>query len=154
MGNAGSAPELVLWPGPASHVGATRAVGGHLLLRRLGCGNGPAPCAGPTARPGFSIGFRDILDGLSNTAAFSERVKGIGSNNNQPSTRPMPTSSVLRHRLGRVADDGIPDRAPQAAYAACKAAGMPNRLVQPRQRGRLGPALVRRLCLRLPATTT
>jgi prepilin-type N-terminal cleavage/methylation domain-containing protein/prepilin-type processing-associated H-X9-DG protein len=40
------------------------------------------------------VAFRDILDGLSNTAAFSERVKGIGMENNQQIDITNPSSSV------------------------------------------------------------
>ena len=36
-------------------------------------------------------GFRDITDGLSNTAAFSEKVKGLGQSNALDSTRPSST---------------------------------------------------------------
>jgi prepilin-type N-terminal cleavage/methylation domain-containing protein len=41
------------------------------------------------------VGFADITDGLSNTAAFSERVKGIGiENNQQVDILKNPSSSV------------------------------------------------------------
>jgi prepilin-type N-terminal cleavage/methylation domain-containing protein/prepilin-type processing-associated H-X9-DG protein len=49
--------------------------------------------------PGAVVRFSDITDGLSNTAAFSERVKGIGqftngSNDNSHRDLTKPTSSV------------------------------------------------------------
>jgi prepilin-type N-terminal cleavage/methylation domain-containing protein/prepilin-type processing-associated H-X9-DG protein len=40
------------------------------------------------------VAFRDILDGLSNTAAFSERIKGVGIENNLQIDGGIPTSSV------------------------------------------------------------
>jgi prepilin-type N-terminal cleavage/methylation domain-containing protein/prepilin-type processing-associated H-X9-DG protein len=40
------------------------------------------------------VGFRDVTDGLSNTAAFSERVKGIGIENNLQVDGLLPSSSV------------------------------------------------------------
>ena len=44
---------------------------------------------------GFSpVGMRDVTDGTSNTAAFSERVKGIGDWNNGTFDSTRPTSSV------------------------------------------------------------
>jgi prepilin-type N-terminal cleavage/methylation domain-containing protein/prepilin-type processing-associated H-X9-DG protein len=53
---------------------------------------GPDPTTGH-GRIAQVFGFRDITDGLSNTAAFSEKVKGIGNTNaRDPLT---PTSTVL-----------------------------------------------------------
>jgi prepilin-type N-terminal cleavage/methylation domain-containing protein/prepilin-type processing-associated H-X9-DG protein len=40
------------------------------------------------------VAFRDITDGLSNTAAFSERIKGIGIENNLQIDGLQPSSSV------------------------------------------------------------
>ena len=46
---------------------------------------------------GFSVSFRDVIDGLSNTAAFSEKVKGVGGgNNNNRRDNLEPTSDQFR----------------------------------------------------------
>jgi len=63
-----------------------------------------------------TIGFRDITDGLSNTVAFSEKIKGIG---NDVTTRdPLkPSSSQLQQALtGK--GNGI-DNVPGPYYTAC-----------------------------------
>jgi prepilin-type N-terminal cleavage/methylation domain-containing protein/prepilin-type processing-associated H-X9-DG protein len=56
------------------------------------------PFIGPDPTPGNSriaqvFSFRDITDGLSNTAAFSEKVKGIGNTNARDPL--IPASTVL-----------------------------------------------------------
>jgi prepilin-type N-terminal cleavage/methylation domain-containing protein/prepilin-type processing-associated H-X9-DG protein len=62
------------------------------------------------------VAFRDITDGLSNTAAFSERVKGIGIENNlQRDPLNNPSSSVFA-----VAQQN-PTGLPQPYFTACKA---------------------------------
>jgi prepilin-type N-terminal cleavage/methylation domain-containing protein/prepilin-type processing-associated H-X9-DG protein len=53
---------------------------------------GPDPTTG-SDRIAQVFGFRDITDGLSNTAAFSEKVKGIGNVNARDLV--FPTSVVL-----------------------------------------------------------
>jgi prepilin-type N-terminal cleavage/methylation domain-containing protein/prepilin-type processing-associated H-X9-DG protein len=64
---------------------------------------------------GFShIGSRDVLDGTSNTAAYSERVLGIGTTNTGTLDGINPTSSV-----GRLT--AWPPDDPSAAYAVCLA---------------------------------
>ena len=40
------------------------------------------------------FGFRDVLDGLSQTAMVSEKVKGTGGSGVAPLRRPAPTSNV------------------------------------------------------------
>ncbi len=66
-----------------------------------------------------TVGFNDIIDGLSNTAAFSERVKGmtLNGNTNTNNYDPLkPTSSVVQ-----VADAGKGnDTAPNPYYLSCK----------------------------------
>ncbi len=59
------------------------------------------PYAGPFGYRGKAVGLRDIIDGTSNTAGFSERVKGIGGSNNgifdptnPPATFFKPTATV------------------------------------------------------------
>ena len=53
---------------------------------------GPNPTTG-SGRIAQVFGFRDITDGVSNTAAFSEKVKGIGNANARDLL--APTSVVL-----------------------------------------------------------
>jgi prepilin-type N-terminal cleavage/methylation domain-containing protein/prepilin-type processing-associated H-X9-DG protein len=68
------------------------------------------------------VAFRDITDGLSNTAAFSERVKGIGIENNLQVDNLSPTSSVWA--VAQPSNTGVP----QLYYAACKAVVATNSL--------------------------
>jgi prepilin-type N-terminal cleavage/methylation domain-containing protein/prepilin-type processing-associated H-X9-DG protein len=69
---------------------------------------------GAAQRP--TVAFRDITDGLSNTAAFSERVKGIGWDNNQQiDGLNNPSSSVWS-----VAQPSVTS-SPQPYFTACKA---------------------------------
>jgi prepilin-type N-terminal cleavage/methylation domain-containing protein len=59
-----------------------------------------------------TVRLQEITDGLSQTAAFSELVKGIGLNNNgQPPDNLNPPGSVLK--IGKVPDD------PEVVYALC-----------------------------------
>ena len=59
-------------------------------------------------------GFRDITDGLSNTAAFSEKVKGLGQSNAlDPAT---PSSTVF------FVDNATSMDVPMPYYTLCKAA--------------------------------
>jgi len=60
------------------------------------------------------FGFRDITDGLSNTAAFSEKVKGIGQSNAVDNN--TPSSTVLF--INSIGDM----KTPQLYYNACKTA--------------------------------
>jgi prepilin-type N-terminal cleavage/methylation domain-containing protein len=60
------------------------------------------------------VGIRDVLDGSSNTAAWSEKVKGIGSGSNNPydSTRPSSTVLALNAQSGKVGatwQDAVPN---------------------------------------------
>jgi len=58
------------------------------------------------------VGFRDITDGLSNTCAFSEKVKGQQSGFNGYDTL-RPSSAIMSVPLVK------PDNVPQPYYAAC-----------------------------------
>jgi prepilin-type processing-associated H-X9-DG protein len=83
-------------------------------------GNSPAPTTydglfGATGRV-YTVKFADILDGLSNTAMFSERVKGVGGGNSKTLDAVRPTSSIF---LGPVATSTT--YMPQAYYPLCKA---------------------------------
>jgi len=65
------------------------------------------------------IGFRDVIDGLSFTAAFSEKVKGIGNGSNQTTLdRTNPTASISDITGGTGAMS--PMTLPNAAYSVCK----------------------------------
>ena len=70
-----------------------------------------------------AIGFRDLLDGLSYTATFSEKVKGSGqggNNNNTFRDDLSPSSSISA--ITEPANLAIP----QPYYDVCKAAGPQN----------------------------
>jgi len=99
----------------------------------VGCsGSSPASCSekdvfnGPFIGPGSGkgylckngytqaqvYGFADITDGLSNTACFSEKVKGLTSNINRDFLK--PTSSVFSVPL-----NGMNKNIPNAYFTAC-----------------------------------
>jgi prepilin-type N-terminal cleavage/methylation domain-containing protein/prepilin-type processing-associated H-X9-DG protein len=67
-----------------------------------------------TASGARCVGFRDIIDGLSNTAAFSERVKGIGMENVNQIDGLNPSSSVWNLTA-------TVTNLPQPYYTACQA---------------------------------
>jgi prepilin-type N-terminal cleavage/methylation domain-containing protein/prepilin-type processing-associated H-X9-DG protein len=74
--------------------------------------DGPFPDVGTR-----TVSFRDITDGLSQTAAFSEIVKGIGSTNNQAIDPLNPSSTVYRTTQG----SSTTVYSPQTDYDNCKA---------------------------------
>ena len=112
-GNAGSAPNSFYGGGGGSpQVGQYAGVFQFVGLDTNGNPSGP----GPQSRT--VIGFRDILDGLSQTAGVSERVKGVGQPNNQQNDVTTPSSTVVNGT-----DPGSNDTSPQTFYATCKAAG-------------------------------
>ncbi len=121
MGNAGSAPNAFYGDGGNS-IGVIGPYAGVFQFVGVNC-NGVPPCSSANGQPPFSIGFRDILDGLSNTAAYSERVKGVGSGNNQILDTTVPSSSCIV--IGSVGQPA--DSSPLAGYAACKAAQVTSR---------------------------
>jgi prepilin-type N-terminal cleavage/methylation domain-containing protein/prepilin-type processing-associated H-X9-DG protein len=124
VGNAGSAPNAFYgWNGVSQ--GASGPNAGIFCFIGVACDVLPAPpCGGANGQRPFAIGLEAITDGLSNTAAFSERVKGIGSNNRSAGyDRSRPSSSFLD--IPGVANDGITDAGPQAFYNKCKAFNIP-----------------------------
>jgi prepilin-type processing-associated H-X9-DG protein len=78
------------------------------------------PCGSANGQSGWSIGWSSVTDGLSQTAAMSERIKGKGSNNRSAGYVPgKPSPSFID--IPGVANDGKTDASPQAFYNACKA---------------------------------
>jgi prepilin-type N-terminal cleavage/methylation domain-containing protein/prepilin-type processing-associated H-X9-DG protein len=119
MGNAGSAPASFYGNG-GGPTAATLSSAGLFCFVGTSCGNGPSTCGGANGQQGFSMGFRDILDGLSNTAAFSESVKGIGTGGTTfDSTIPGASVVVIASIAGTTTWCSPGDGCPQAAQAAC-----------------------------------
>jgi prepilin-type N-terminal cleavage/methylation domain-containing protein/prepilin-type processing-associated H-X9-DG protein len=86
MANSGSAPNsLYNGSGSPTGSGATGPAAGPFIFSAVSLGGGSV------------VNFANVTDGLSNTAAFSERVKAIGSNFG-PGTAPFdtlkPTASI------------------------------------------------------------
>ena len=77
-----------------------------------------------------AVTFANITDGLSNTAAFSERVMGIGSPTNNPFDPTIPGGNESNIPPVTAAQE----TSPQAFYAVCKVYAPPAG-----QRRRLGP---------------
>ena len=120
-GNVGSSPfsyaSLTPLDGIFKWVGGDEFLPDHKTLRA----NNPQP------GKGSCVGFRDIVDGLSNTAMFSERVKGIGTNSNN--LDPLTPSSTLYS----VPTNPTTDVYPVNYVPKCKAI---NLLTGPRKSGR------------------
>jgi len=69
-----------------------------------------------------SVGFRDILDGLSNTAAFSERVKGLSSGfTGYDAVRPTSAEMSVNVDSTGTTNGAFNDAIPNVYFAACKA---------------------------------
>ncbi len=118
MGNAGSAPNA-FYGWNAVSKGSDGPNAGIFCFVGVACDNGPAPpCGNAQGQAPFSIGFRDITDGLSQTVAFSERVKGIGNNNNSTIDNTKPSASFVD--VPGVPNDGNLDAQPGPFYQACK----------------------------------
>ncbi len=102
-GNAGNAPEAFY---DTSHHGANNGV-----------------MFGVNA--GKPVGVRDVIDGTSNTAGWSEKVKGIGSGGNNVYDVARPTSTVLALSVNKGAAPNPPggflDAYPQDYYTRCNA---------------------------------
>ncbi|HEY2157643.1 MAG TPA: DUF1559 domain-containing protein, partial [Isosphaeraceae bacterium] len=117
MGNAGSAPSSFYGWNKAQ--GATGAFSGVFVFIGVECdpATPPGQCYGVNGQSAFSLGFRDITDGLSQTAAFSERVKGIGSNNSGIYDAVSPSASFVN--VPQVANDNVTDSQPGPFYKVC-----------------------------------
>ncbi len=97
-GNAGNAPESFY---DNSHHNAANGV-------MFGINAGP------------SVGIRDVTDGTSNTAGWSEKVKGIGSGGNNTYDPVRPTSTVFALSVSNGLSNGVyQDAVPQFYYAGC-----------------------------------
>ena len=134
MGNAGSAPNSFYGgrgggaAGSNPSQGSKGVMAGIFCFVGVACDNGPAPpCGAANGQTPFSIGFADIQDGLSNTAAFSERVKGINSNNSSQFDGRIPSSSLINIAGVPVNGDvNTGDGGPALFYTRCKAVSLAN----------------------------
>jgi prepilin-type N-terminal cleavage/methylation domain-containing protein/prepilin-type processing-associated H-X9-DG protein len=124
VGNAGSAPNSFYGWNAVSQ-GATGPWAGVFCWVGVACDIPPAPpCGTNNGQQPWSIGWQAVTDGLSNTAAFSERIKGKGSNNRTAGyVAGRPSPSYLD--IPQVANDGKTDGSPMAFYNACKAISNP-----------------------------
>ena len=112
MDNSGSAPNCDYggnawtpsWNGPSA---------GPFIYSSNGVDTG-LPAFG-----GSSVNIAGISDGTSNTAAFSERVKAIGSNFG-PTTAPFDTGIPTASLATPAAIDNSLESTPQAYYNICK----------------------------------
>jgi prepilin-type N-terminal cleavage/methylation domain-containing protein/prepilin-type processing-associated H-X9-DG protein len=77
--------------------------------------------AAPDPPFGSVVSLSSIVDGLSQTAAFSERVKGIGTGNQLDPLRPTSAVSGVPRPLGVVPGGGAADTVPQPYFNACRA---------------------------------
>jgi prepilin-type N-terminal cleavage/methylation domain-containing protein/prepilin-type processing-associated H-X9-DG protein len=110
MANSGSAPNS-MYAGIAGTNGWNGPVAGPFIYSDAGT---------VTNQGGTHIPISNITDGLSNTAAFSERVKAIGNNfgnTTAPFDSTRPTASISN--IPPVANNL--ETTPQAYYQACKA---------------------------------
>jgi prepilin-type processing-associated H-X9-DG protein len=112
-GNAGTSPlsftTVTQWDGIFKWVGGDEYNPGFGSFR----GGNPQP------GKGSCVGFRDITDGLSQTAAFSEKVTGIGTNSNNLDG--LSPSSTVYSVAARFFNNANPDILPNRYYQACSA---------------------------------
>ena len=117
VGCAGSAPNAFYGWNAVSN-GSNGPNSGIFCFVGVDCSVAPVPpCGSANGQIPFVIGFRDILDGLSNTAAFSERCKGIGSNNSSQLDPTLPSAMFVN--APGVANDGSTDAYPRPFYLSC-----------------------------------
>ena len=119
MANAGSAPNVFCGGPPgASNAGSNANGPGAGPFLWCGANENPAPYSPIQPANGqqlITVKLRDIIDGTSQTAAFSERVKGIGFGSDAYDPIQPSSSHVM------ATDPGANDSSPQAFYAICKA---------------------------------
>ncbi len=111
MDNSGSAPNSA-YGGNANSTGWSGPAAGPFIYSSNGVDTGPPAFGGP------SINIAAIIDGTSNTAAFSERVKAIGSNftgTSAPFDGLKPTASLSIPAAVPNSVEGTP----QAYYQIC-----------------------------------
>jgi len=125
-GNSGSAPNVFYGGiGNPNSVGCTGPSAG--LFHWVGVNETGTPQRNQPAFRG--VGFADIIDGLSNTAAFSERVMGIGANNNGSanSSGANPVFDGLKpsSQIVQTSANSQNDSSPQEYYTICTASGGP-----------------------------
>jgi prepilin-type N-terminal cleavage/methylation domain-containing protein/prepilin-type processing-associated H-X9-DG protein len=108
MANSGSAPNSSYnGDGSPNGTGANGPAAGPFIFSAVSLGGGT------------SVGVSSVLDGLSNTAAFSERVKAVGSNfgtGTAPFDTLTPTASIATPPMIPTAQEGIPG----PYYQLCK----------------------------------
>jgi len=125
MGNAGAAPNSFFGGrnGANGSIGSRGPYAGIFCWVGTTCENEPPPCRAANNQPPFWIGWRDVTDGLSSTAAFSERIKGIGNNNRSAGVdRGKPSSSIFEMAGVPVGSNPLTqDSGPFAFYDKCKA---------------------------------
>jgi prepilin-type N-terminal cleavage/methylation domain-containing protein/prepilin-type processing-associated H-X9-DG protein len=113
-GNCGSSPICTFVVTPLD--GLFKWVGGdEWLPGQIGIALRPG---NPQPGKGSCYGFRDVTDGLSQTAAMSEKVKGIGTNNRQVRDGLSPSSSVFN--LNGTTTGANADIYPSRYFTACK----------------------------------
>jgi prepilin-type N-terminal cleavage/methylation domain-containing protein/prepilin-type processing-associated H-X9-DG protein len=125
MGNAGSAPNSFYGgrDGANGSIGSKGPYAGVFCWVGTTC-DSPPTCAPANGQPTFVLNFSGVTDGLTNTAMFSERIKGVG-NNNRSAGRDAGSPSGSLYDLPK----GIPvgsniqtqDSGPFTFYNACKA---------------------------------
>jgi prepilin-type N-terminal cleavage/methylation domain-containing protein/prepilin-type processing-associated H-X9-DG protein len=114
MACAGSASDAFFnsWASPWSGLFPDVICDNSVYQRTEGWGNAGVPVNGGCVK------LSSIIDGTSNTIAFSERVKGIGNYNQLDSSK--PTSAYIQAGGQPATID------PMTYYAVCNAAGAPN----------------------------
>jgi prepilin-type processing-associated H-X9-DG protein len=96
-----------------------------LFCKVEGCLDPVLVAAGCGTPAGNVVKFADVTDGTSNTAAFSERIKGVGSQNGDviDSTKPSTTYYLIQSPTGGSGTPGTGGwaQAAETMYAACLA---------------------------------
>ena len=82
--------------------------------------NHSGPFGGGPRDPANAVKFGAIRDGLSNTACYSERVKGAGNGSllRNTTSNPGPAPSAVQYQLNSTSDVEV---GPQLYYQGCKA---------------------------------